>query len=393
MVLNTLSGLGGDWMEIEGVLRKMVGIESVFPNEGRMGSFLEDYLKEHGFEVRRQYISEGRFNLLAEKGKGKRPALFLAHMDTVPVASGWKTDPFSLIEKEGMLYGLGAYDMKGGIAAVLAAAESMRGSKVKLLLCADEENISKGAWAAVRKESAWLNDASIIVSPEPPMNIGEKASGVTAVTVGRGGRSVICVDVKGRAAHQGNRAAGVSAIKEAATIMASIEKMQLRSESRLGSDEVFVRAMHGESKGLSLPEAAHFEIDMRIVPPGTTEDGRTRVERFVKKLQESGEVDGRAEVVVSVKERETPFLQPYITDIRAPQVRKVLDIIRDGFGKPEIAYGSSVSDENVLANELDVPVIKIGPEGEGAHSANECVSKQSLDDLAELFSRIIERFG
>ena len=110
-------------------------------------------------------------------------------------------------------------------------------------------------------------------------------------------------------------------------------------------------------------------------------------------LKDSGIVDKRAVVDVGVKARETPYLEPYLTDIENEEVVKVLGVLRAHYGSYSASYDRSVSDENVIANSLKVPVIRIGPKGGGAHAGNEWVSYDSIRDLAKLYSEIIETVG
>ena len=82
-------------METKDLLRKIVNINSVFPNEIKLAIFLENYLKEIGFSAKRQEVSKERFNVLGQKGHGKKCVLFYGHMDTVQVCQGWSSEPFS----------------------------------------------------------------------------------------------------------------------------------------------------------------------------------------------------------------------------------------------------------------------------------------------------------
>ncbi|MDE1825286.1 MAG: hypothetical protein KGH61_01960 [Candidatus Micrarchaeota archaeon] len=93
------------------------------------------------------------------------------------------------------LYGLGACDIKAGLCAIIYAATTAKG-KVKLLLCSDEENISKGVWKVLWGSRSWFRGVSIMVSGEPgASSIG--VGGTDMVTVGRRGRVVFNIDVQG----------------------------------------------------------------------------------------------------------------------------------------------------------------------------------------------------
>ena len=105
------------------LLKKLVSFNSVFPHEKELAHFLAEELKKLGFKVEMQQFDGNRYNVLASRGTVGKPVLLYGHIDTVPAYSydHVNRDPFKLEEKDGKLYGLGAYDMKAGIAAMLKA--------------------------------------------------------------------------------------------------------------------------------------------------------------------------------------------------------------------------------------------------------------------------------
>jgi acetylornithine deacetylase/succinyl-diaminopimelate desuccinylase-like protein len=81
------------------ILSELVAINSIFPNEKKLGEYLEKALIERGFKTKRIYISEDRFNVVGERGTKGKPLVFYGHMDTVPVYGNWTNSPFKLVEK------------------------------------------------------------------------------------------------------------------------------------------------------------------------------------------------------------------------------------------------------------------------------------------------------
>lgn len=130
---------------IEESLGKMVSIKSIFPNEKKFAMYMAELLKKNGFKVSAQKFGVRRYNIFAERGKGKSAFLFYGHLDTVPIYGKWETNPLKLTKKGDKYYGLGSSDMKGGIAAALEATKLCKKRRIKILLCSDEENISEGA--------------------------------------------------------------------------------------------------------------------------------------------------------------------------------------------------------------------------------------------------------
>ena len=86
------------------LLRELVSINSVFPNEDQLGEYLEMILIENGFDVARHEIAPGRFNVVAQRGSVGLPVLLYAHMDTVPAYGRWDNNPSELTESNNRLY-------------------------------------------------------------------------------------------------------------------------------------------------------------------------------------------------------------------------------------------------------------------------------------------------
>lgn len=377
----------GNLMEVEDILRKLVSIDSVFGNESELGVYLESSLRKLGFTTRRQYFAQKRFNLFAERGSGNSSILFYGHIDTVTAHGEWKRGPFDLRKDGDRLYGLGACDMKGGIAAMLKSLEYDNGARIKVLLCGDEENISEGAWTAV-KDRKWFSDVDFIISCEPG-DSKRHNGGAHVVTVGRRGRVVVEADVFGLSSHGANPQRGINAIDEAAKIALATKNFKLRNHPQLGEENIFIRKMEGNSQSaLDLPDTVHMEFDIQLVPPSTTKDARQRVERMVDRLHKTGRLNPDTRVVVKVKERMTPYIEPYMDNLADPKIRKVLSLIKSNLRRPLLNYGSSVADDNILANSLGKPIVTIGPTSGNLHAPEEWTSQKSLRELVKVYSLI-----
>ncbi len=373
--------------EIE-LLGKLVSINSVFPDERELGEFLEGQLKELGFSTRRVEVAEGRFCLVGDRGSEGKPIMLYGHMDTVPRYGEWSSDPFVLREEGDKLYGLGAYDMKAGIAAILKACEGQGERRVRVAFGVDEENNSAGGWALVHE--GILKDVQCVIvpeindSPEPPGR-------ADAIVLGRRGRAVYEINVPGQAMHGAQSAKGTSAISEAARLVMELEGAEMPSHEKLPSGSQFIRKIYAETSSLSLPENAVIELDRHLVTPETTESVLAGIRKLVDGLYAEGkfrEIDGRR-ITVEIKRRETPYMPPYVTPEDAECVRKLAQAVREEVGEPQFTYGYTVCDENAFST-TGVPVIDYGPVGGKYHSADEWVSKQSYLDLIRVLRRFTE---
>ena len=99
------------------MLKRMISINSVLPHEADLASFLAEQLKSFGVEPEWHEVAPGRPNIYASVDFGGSPRflVFSGHSDTVPPARDWDRDPFTPLERDGKLYGLGAINMKAGL--------------------------------------------------------------------------------------------------------------------------------------------------------------------------------------------------------------------------------------------------------------------------------------
>lgn len=351
------------------LLSDLVSIDSGFPRETKLGHFLEQYLRNAGFVVEKQSIGESRFNLLAKRGSGEKAIGFYGHLDTVPThAADWQTPPLKLTARGDKLIGHGAYDMKGGIAAFLEAIKDSN-RYIKIVLAADEENISQGAWAAVQENPGFFKDIELVISAEP--NFG---TGIAAVTRGRTGRVVFEINFEGKPVHIAQYREGIDAVELMGQFISNFyakrEKL-FKSPQTVG----LIRKVEAASTGMSVCGEARLEVEVFL----GTEDSIKSVQSKLQSLTKSK---------VELKPRATPYLEGYFFD-RFPHQDQIAKIIEDQTGqKIKLVTRSSVGDDNVFAS-LGIPIITWGPDGDNAHSANEFVSKKSLETMAKMYKLLV----
>lgn len=346
------------------LLKKLVSTASYYPYEYTLGRLLYRTLVEYGFTVEEQEVGTGRFNLLATKNPTKgKSILFYGHIDTV--LPSIKGKDVTAKFKNNRLYGLGALDMKAGLAAILEATKNTD-HYVKILFCVDEEQYSQGAYKALERKE-FFKDVELIISAEP--NFGK---GLHSVTTGRLGREVYTVTFTGEPTHIINQDFTDDPIERLILFMYQFQ----RNNNLLFRDidtSARIRLIESKPNGMSTPAKASCEIE---VLTGLNEGDLIEKWEFMFKVK-----------FVPV-DRPTPFLKPYFfKDI--PHREKISGIIYAYTKKQmKLTKRASVGDDNVLAT-LGIPVITWGPDGEGAHTNEEWVDLSSVDTLIEMYKELL----
>ena len=375
-------------MESIQLLKSLISIDSVFPNERKLAEHIENVLKELGFTVRRISVGDNRFNVVGERGSIGKSIGFYGHLDTVPAYGKWLKSPTTSWEDGDRLYGLGSSDMKAGVAAILMACNLSTKQRIKVAFGVDEENISEGAFAILN--DGFFNDCEGVVVTE----LGEsnrESLGSKMITLGRRGHVVYEVHVPGRSAHGAHVPLGINSIDEASRFVLKLRDMRLPNDNRFPPATQFVCKFHSENTSLSIPDNAVLEIDRHTIPPETAESVLADLQNQVIKLYELGEfreIDGN-KITVNIKPRKTPYLDPYGTSKEHPFVKKLAHAVKS-YHKvdPLYTYGASVADENVFAKS-GLPVVTIGAIGGNEHSANEWVSKKSYLELIDVLKTFL----
>lgn len=340
-------------MQLIDILSRLISIKSVSGNEKNICLWIKEFLLTNGFDVEFQEVEKDRWNIFAKKGNPKM--LFFGHLDTVPPVANWINEPFKLTIKNDQAIGLGCWDMKGGIATILKAAESEE--NFALLFSVDEEEISKGGWKAIENKK-FFEGINGIISAEAGNEKGTYG-GVTHLAYARSGRIAYKMIKSFSAGH-------------AATIDSNWIEWIYKKSTTLPKykSRIVIRNFHATSNGLSVPELTTTDIDV-LIHPNESEIDFKRI------------LENHFEAVLNEIKRETPYLKPYSFE-ENNFIKKVSKVVEEKFGKPSLHIGSSVGDENALAL-LGIPIVIIGPEGRNEHAADEWVSIKSLNQICELY--------
>lgn len=368
------------------VLKSMIRIPSVVGDEGALAEYIYTQLSELGLDCELHEIEPGRPNVYAKlKGDQPGPKLhFNGHTDTVPVVEDWDTDPFTPVEKEGRLHGLGACDMKGGLACMMNLMRAFTRSgyrfsgEISFSAVIDEEAYSKGAKAMMETEYGKV-DAVVLAEPYP----GDEEK---PIPLGITGKILYDVLVKGKAAHAFSPQNGFNAVEEAGKILANLDKLHFLSHPDFGTGNYCTIKIKGGYKIYSVvvPDRCRFEINRLLVPGETAPQAISDMEALVKSLN--------LESTVEVKTK-PPMYEAYVMSKNAP-IMKVFDsVYREVMGKaPAYVYSSGITDANVFAGEGGIDCLHLGPRRGGAHQKNEYVPLEWLPKVSKMFALVAARF-
>lgn len=320
-------------------------------------------------EVDETQVEPGRDNISVTLNGGSGPGLLmLGHTDVVPAGTGWTTDPFGGVLRDGRIYGRGTSDMKGGLAAALAAMAALRGAglsgPVELAALVDEEENGKGIRAYV--DAAQRNYLGCITAEPTDLQ----------TIIGARGASYVRVEIHGKACHAGNPDDGANAIYGAAAAIAEIERLHRELARQphplLGAATWSVGQVHGGTAGAIVPDECVLVADRRLLPG---ESGADVVDGLRTRL--TGLADRGLSVDVSMPMEMPPFQTPADADLVLTAESALADA-----GGPGLPVGgwTAACDGGFIARDLGVPVVVLGPGSvtEQAHRADESVAVEQL---------------
>lgn len=382
-----------DDREVLELSRQMIRIPSRTRNEAALGRFIFGKLEAWGLEPREVEVKGNGPDIVAEIGDRRSPAVaFNGHMDTVEVMSGWRHDPYAATIERGMLYGLGALDMKCGLAALMiafrAASETGLPSSSRLLFQAvtGEEENSSGIRALIAKGQ--LKNTKAVV-------VGEGFGGLSVLTHGRRGGFYWDINVTGKAAHGASPHLGINAVSDAARIVCALDKMKLRRARWMAADDNHplaesqtVLKVSGGMSSLSVPEKCYVKL-IRCPLPGSP--GPKEVQKDLERMVRS--LDVRSKVQFTLQDGPGDLFHPHVTPERSELVTVAQSCVETLTGKrPQLVIGRSEADDNLVAHELGIPVVCLGPGESGElaryHQAEEAVHVDQLGQAARAYFMI-----
>jgi succinyl-diaminopimelate desuccinylase len=358
-----------------GLASALIACASVTPARGPVFDVLEEALRPLGFAVERFVVGDVE-NMFATRGGGSPHFAFAGHLDVVPPGEGWTGDPFRAELRGGLLYGRGSVDMKGGIAAFVAAiaeVEEHRGT-LSLLITGDEEGPSIHGTRAIM---AWMAERGI----RPDMIlIGEPTSEARlgdTVKIGRRGSVNMWVTIPGVQGHVAYPHRADNPVPKLARVVTALEALHLDDGSdSFQPSNLEVTAVETDTRATNLiPGSARIQLNIRF-------NNHQRGEDLVELVRRTAEAQAPGATVEALISGEA-FLTP-----PGPLYALVTDAIRAETGvEPVLSTGGGTSDGRFLI-EL-CPVVDFGLPNATMHKLDEAASVEDLRALQRIYARIV----
>ena len=384
-----------DEAELVALTRDLVRLPSVVDaerhtTEAAVADYVERWLAKEGFDVERQSVAPDRPNIVATFGEvGSGPTLLLeGHTDVVTEGepAAWRYPPFSAELAEGRIWGRGAADMKGGLAAAMMAAAAIKRSgsplRGRLVVAAlvDEEGEMLGVKHFVASGIGRQIDAAIVCEPEQNEICLEQRGVVWAR-----------VALRGRMAHGAmpdvgvNPVAGVGAVLRQLPLLERRLRRLCRRSRHLRPPSVTPTMVQAPRRGAAqanvIPATAQLVLDIRLTP-GPDEAGvSAEIDRVCQAAAES--VPGLNVAWEAV----SGFRMATVVDRREPLVRAVMAGVRQATGRrPAFGGVPGSTDGTILRMARGIPIVTLGPGNRLIpHQVDEHVDIAELVDAAKVY--------
>jgi succinyl-diaminopimelate desuccinylase len=391
-----------DAERVVALTRDLVRIPSVYRpgdpsgNESAVAGFLAGYLADLGLAVSTHDAAPGRPNVVADwTGSGSGRGLILeGHTDVVTEGDhrAWTHPPFGAVSQGGRIYGRGAADMKGGLAAAVCAADAVRRAtpdlpgRLRVAAVVDEEAMMLGIKTFIREGFAQGFDAALVCEPEE-----------NEICLHQKGAMRVLATFRGRMAHGAMPYAGANPIPVAAQFVTELMAEDRRRQEHHGRHPLLgrphitpttIRApVHGEPQFNVMAGEAQVTVDLRTVPGQDHAELQQALGGMAARMQR---VDPHVQVTLDLVE-DRPWTETPAAD---PIVRAVERACSEALGR-EPRYGGvpGSTDGTFLRAWAGLPIVTVGPGNRQIpHQADEYVDVDDLVTAARLYAAAIVYF-
>jgi succinyl-diaminopimelate desuccinylase len=362
--------------------QSLIRCASVTPADGGAQTVLSDSLSALGFAIHRLRYGEIE-NIFARLGTGSPNICFAGHTDVVPVgAANWRSDPFGGEVRDGVLYGRGACDMKGAIAAFVAGVaqhleQRLPNGSLSFLITGDEEGSATDGtvkvleWMRVNKQ---IPDFCLVGEPTCRLKLGDM------VKIGRRGSVNMKIEVQGTQGHVAYPHRADNPVHRLIQVLDALTSAPVDA----GTDWFEASSLQvtsvdvGNSATNVIPASARASLNIRFNDghsgASLTAWVRDTLSRYAERFDLKASISGESFLTKPGR----------LVDMLREAILKATDI------DPKLDTGGGTSDARFVANYC--PVAEFGLVGATMHQADECVPVAELRDLARIYGDIVAAF-
>ncbi len=329
---------------------------------GPIVDYVSKYMRGLGMDVRR-HGSQDKPSLVGEHGKGG--VILSGHLDTVPIGTGWTRGQGEMVD--GVMYGRGTNDMKGGCAAMLLAAEKLVAAGVPFALCftTDEETSMDGA-ASASRDPAFLSAPAVVVTEATEFDIVVREKGLVQFSI----------TTKGKAAHASMPHLGVNAIARMVSVLSRLEEVYRPPEDPVEQMTLCVDVINGGTATNVIPDECVAEVDVRYPPHMSAQSVLALVR---EKIGDTG-----YEVKILHE------LDPVGTDEGIEAVKVMRDVVGPDAEVLSVPYAT----EMVMFKGVNKKLMVCGPgDSAGCHIPDESIRVAEVAKAADIYAEYCSRMA
>lgn len=374
--------------------QRLVRTPSPSAREEQVAALVAEEMRQIGLDE----VSVDRMgNVIGRVGDANGPKLLYdAHMDTVDVGelSAWPHDPYCGEVRHGVLYGLGASDMKGALAAMLYGAKSLVDAGRPLrgalyIVGVVQEEPCEGLAIQHVIEADGLRPDWVLIGEATNLHVAR----------GQRGRIELCITVHGRACHASAPERGVNAIYEAARVIVGLELLasKLSNDSFLGKGSIAVTEISSKSPSRNaVPDCCVLYVDRRLTNGETEAKALAEIRRVIAQEGVNATVEVSEYRDVSYTGCEVAARQnfaPWVTAENEPIVRNTVAVIEEVLGyAPHIGRWDFSTDGVYTAGVAGIPTVGFGPgEERYVHTVDDHVRIRDLESAAKVYAALAAR--
>ncbi|MGD2152514.1 MAG: YgeY family selenium metabolism-linked hydrolase [Gemmatimonadales bacterium] len=380
--------------ELTDFVREIISIPSMSGREGPVVERLRAEMHELGYDEVRV---DGMGNLVGRLGSGGRVIAIDGHCDTVDVGdpATWDVDPFGAELRDGIIYGRGAADQKGGLAAAIYAGKILReigvpdGLSLLVVASVSEEEVEGLNWQYIIEEDGIVPAAVLLTEP----------SGLR-ISLGQRGRTEIRVRTHGVSCHGSAPEHGENAVYKIAPIILEVEQLheRLKSDPILGGGSVTVTDVRSTSPSplYAVPDSATIHLDRRLTIGETLESAMQEVRELPSVQVAAAEVfmpEYEVTTHTGLTYPARPYYPPWLMSESDPLVRAAIEAYRGQFEEEAGLCTWGFSTNGVTTRGVyEIPTIGFGPGAEEhAHTSSDQVAVDDLVRATAFYAALLHR--